>query len=140
MPSRSRANTSTFRWLSQTAIANIPLNRIKSLRFPVFERSEDHRGVGVPTEAMTLILQLLTELPEIVDLAVEGQYESARGRPIGLVSFFREIEDRESAEPECDAVLRWRSKTPPDPDPCAPGFGSSAPVPLTLPRPRCSQT
>src|SRR5581483_11948157 len=56
--------------------------------------------VGVAAEALAFRLELVAQLPEVVDLAVEHDDVAAVGRMHRLVAGLREVDDGEPAEPQ----------------------------------------
>ena len=73
---------------------------------PAFDGRQDHFGVRVAAKHVALFLKLGAQFPEVVDLAVEGQNITARGRLHGLAAIRRQVDDRQPAETETQAGLR----------------------------------
>ena len=55
-----------------------PVEAVETARAPLLVGVEQHLRVAVRSEAVAVLLQLATELPEVVDLAVVGE----PGRPV----------------------------------------------------------
>src|SRR5206468_11184857 len=70
---------------------------------PLAVGGEDDLGVGRATEAVAVRLQLATQLPVVVDLAVVDEPEGAVLAREGLVARVAQVDDREPAEAERDA-------------------------------------
>ena len=68
------------------------------------ERSEQHSRVAARLESPAQRLELVRELEVVVDLPVESEREIAPARDHGLVPCRAEVEDRESAAAEREAV------------------------------------
>src|SRR5205823_11434886 len=69
---------------------------------PAIEGGQDDLAVATASKAAAGALQLVAELVEVIDLAVEDHDEPARGRPHRLVPVDRQVEDGEPPEPEGD--------------------------------------
>ena len=78
---------------------------VHDLAFPVLIGAQQHLRVGIAREAVTQPAQLVAQLAEVVDLAVEGQREARGGIAHRLTRPFG-IDDREPAVTEKYTVSR----------------------------------
>src|SRR5207244_2656543 len=76
---------------------------LHALRAPLLVGAQQHLGIGVALEAVTVALELGAQLAEVVDLAVESQREAGLGIAHRLARAVR-IDDREAPVSEHAAV------------------------------------
>ena len=72
---------------------------------PLPVRGEDHFGIAAGAEGVSQRFELRAEVEEVVDLAVEGDAELARGIEHRLMSGRREVDDRQAAVSKPDATV-----------------------------------
>ena len=83
-----------------------PEEALDARRAPLVEGLEQHLGVGVGEEAVAVALQLLAELAEVVDQAVEDGGQAQLVVDHRLRTALGEVEDLEPAVPERGASHR----------------------------------
>ena len=83
-----------------------PEEALDACRAPLVEGLEQHLGVGVGEEAVAVALQLLAELAEVVDQAVEDGGQAQLVVDHRLRTALGEVEDLEPAVPERGASHR----------------------------------
>ena len=101
MPSRSRTRFSSSRSRSQSANANIPTKRRRAASRPQRSMAASIVSVSECPRHVTPF-EFVPQLEEVVDLAVERDHEPPARREHRLVTFGREVEDREAAVAERD--------------------------------------
>ena len=67
----------------------------RRLQAPLFDRGQDHFGIGMAAEAMPQRFQFAAQLGKVIDLAVVGDDEPTACRNHRLVAFLRQVDDRQ---------------------------------------------
>ncbi len=87
----------------------MPLKRSHAVVAPLLVRAEDHLGVGLRAEAVPARLELAAQLAVVVDLAVVHEPQRAVVARERLHRRVAQVDDREPAEAERDALVVERA-------------------------------
>ncbi len=87
----------------------MPLKRSHAVVAPLLVRADDHLRVGLRAEAVAAALELAAQLAVVVDLAVVHELQRAVVARERLHPRVAQVDDREPAEAERDAVVGERA-------------------------------